>query len=74
MMPVMDGFEFVHHLQDSDLCAETPIVVMTSKTLTETERELLSGRVSKVLSKHECGPDSLVHEIRRVTRSVPPGD
>ena len=66
MMPVMDGFEFVQRLRDSDACSETPIVVMTSKSLTDSERELLSGRVRKVLQKNDHGPESVVHEIRRI--------
>ena len=47
MMPVMDGFEFVQRLRENDERDETPIVVMTSKTLTESERELSVGQSSK---------------------------
>ena len=68
MMPVMDGFEFVQRLRESESLTETPIIVMTSKNLTESERELLTGLVQKILAKHEHGPDSIVHEIRRITR------
>jgi PAS domain S-box-containing protein len=67
MMPVMDGFEFVQRLRESGACTETPIVVTTSKTLTDAERELLSGRVRKVLQKQKHGTDSVIQEIRRIT-------
>jgi CheY-like chemotaxis protein len=74
VMPVMDGFEFVQRLRDSHEGREIPIVVMTSKTLTDSERELLSSSVQRVLQKQEHGPESVVAEIRRMTAASSPED
>ena len=69
-MPGMDGFEIVQRLRQSGACKETPIVVMTSRTLTDAERDLLSGRVRKVLQKQKNGADSVIHEIRRIMHQI----
>jgi len=70
MMPGMDGFEIVQRLRQSGACKETPIVVTTSRTLTDAERDLLSGRVRKVLQKQKNGADSVIHEIRRIMHQI----
>jgi signal transduction histidine kinase/CheY-like chemotaxis protein len=51
MMPHMDGFEFIEHVRDIAALADVPIVVLTAKDLTESERTFLAERTLLVLSK-----------------------
>jgi CheY-like chemotaxis protein len=51
MMPEMDGFEFLERVRGDDELREVPIVVLTAKELTDTERAFLAQRSMLVLSK-----------------------
>jgi signal transduction histidine kinase/CheY-like chemotaxis protein len=51
MMPEMDGFEFLEKVRKRDGFDGLPIVVLTAKDLTESERNFLAERTLLVLSK-----------------------
>jgi signal transduction histidine kinase/CheY-like chemotaxis protein len=51
MMPEMDGFEFLEKIRKRDGFDGLPIVVLTAKDLTESERNFLAERTLLVLSK-----------------------
>ncbi|HTH94945.1 MAG TPA: response regulator [Rhodocyclaceae bacterium] len=63
MMPEMDGFEFLDRLRCRDDTADVPVVVLTAKDLTETERAFLAERTILVLSKSAQPAGSLGHAI-----------
>jgi CheY-like chemotaxis protein len=48
MMPVMDGFDFLLELHARPEWRDVPVVVLTSKDLTEEDRRMLSGRVEQI--------------------------
>ena len=52
MMPEVDGFEFLERIRENDKLADLPIVVLTAKELTDSERTFLAERTILVLSKH----------------------
>ena len=64
LMPEMDGFEFLQNLRTRPEWRDLPVIVLTAKDLTETDRQLLSGRVSQVLQKGAFRTDDLLAEIR----------
>ena len=64
MMPEMDGFEFVSHLQADADNRSIPIVVVTAKDTTAEERQALKGHVQAVLQKGEYSRDGLLTRIR----------
>jgi PAS domain S-box-containing protein len=70
MMPVMDGFEFLARLRSSAEGRRVPVVVLTAKTLTESERKLLDGSVAQVLQKSEQWPDHVLAEIQDILQTV----
>ncbi|MEM1281220.1 MAG: response regulator, partial [Cyanobacteria bacterium P01_H01_bin.152] len=41
IMPGMDGFEFLQHVQESDHLKSIPVIVMTGKEPSEAEQEFL---------------------------------
>ena len=51
MMPEMDGFEFLERMRDDPDLLEVPVVVLTAKELTDSERVFLAERTILVLSK-----------------------
>lgn len=66
MMPEMDGFEFVEEMRRQEAWRHIPIVVVTSKDLTEADRQRLSGQVEKVLQKGAYRAEDLLGMVRQV--------
>jgi CheY-like chemotaxis protein len=68
MMPVMDGFDFLIEKQADARWRDIPVIVLTSKDLSEEEKRVLSGRVEQVFAKdaqsHKDLP-GLVSELAR---------
>ncbi len=51
MMPVMDGFTFLHHLRADETYAPTPVIVATARVLSESERSMLETTAQRVIEK-----------------------
>lgn len=68
MMPQMDGFTFIDEMQRRKIPSPAPIIVLTAKTLTESDRMRLRGAVTQILQKGEHSAAELVDEIRRATQ------
>ena len=66
MMPEMDGFEFVHRLRETEAGREIPIIVLTSKDMTNQENQMLNDFVERVMQKGIYQRDELLDEVRRV--------
>ena len=64
MLPVMNGFDFLVQLRGDERWREVPVVVVTAKDLTETERRFLSGRVQNVLEKGAYTREHLLGMVR----------
>jgi len=66
-MPGLSGFETLSRLKNDPLTSETPVVVVTSQTLTSGEVEDLMGRVRAILSKEGLSQEALLEAIMRAT-------
>jgi len=66
MMPEMDGMQFVAEMRTNEAWQHIPIIVVTAKTLTETDRNRLRGQVERIVQKAEYTPKHLVTEIRNI--------
>ena len=51
MMPEMDGFTFLEQIRKDDELVNVPVVVLTAKELSESERAFLTERTLLVLNK-----------------------
>jgi len=51
MMPVMDGFGFLHALRADPRFRELPVIVATARTLDENERRDLAETAQQVIEK-----------------------
>jgi signal transduction histidine kinase/DNA-binding response OmpR family regulator len=66
LMPVVSGFDVVEALRSDELTRETPIMILTSATLTDSDKRQLSGRVSEILSRDSVGAAEITALLRRV--------
>ena len=51
MMPELDGFGVLDGLKEDERLQDVPVIVVTAKDLTATEKRHLSGRVQGLLQK-----------------------
>ena len=64
MMPEMDGFEFAEEFRLNEEWSDTPIIVVTAKTLTEEDRSRLEGWAEAYYPKGSGSLDHVVAEVR----------
>ena len=73
MMPEMDGFEFAEEFRRNEEWRDTPIIVVTAKTLTEEDRNRLEGWAEAFYPKGSDSLDNVVAEVKhRLKRSQNP--
>jgi signal transduction histidine kinase/CheY-like chemotaxis protein len=65
LMPLVDGFAVIDTLRADPDTATLPIVVLTAKTLTVEERNLLEGRIEFVTSKNAMDLSQLARRLAR---------
>lgn len=70
VMPEMDGFEFLHNLHAHPPWRDIPVVVLTSKDLTEDDRKRLQGGVERVLEKGTLSRHRFLDEVRRLVSTL----
>jgi CheY-like chemotaxis protein len=63
LMPEMDGFGFVRELRKVEAWRTVPVVVVTSKDLTEEDHLQLNGHVRMILEKGAYSRTELLREI-----------
>jgi PAS domain S-box-containing protein len=66
MMPVMDGFEFLRRLRQSEVGRNVPVIVLTAKVLSDDEICELEAASIEVLSKQAADERTIVDEVRSV--------
>ena len=64
LMPEMDGFEFLDELRRRPEWRRIPVVVITSKDLTEADRRRLNGGVARIVQKGTLSFDELLGAVR----------
>jgi CheY-like chemotaxis protein len=67
-MPEVSGFDVVEALKASPDTAGIPIVIVTAKDPTLSEREQLNGHVLDIVDKTEFNHGRFVGEVRRALR------
>jgi signal transduction histidine kinase/DNA-binding response OmpR family regulator len=66
MMPEVTGFDVVEALRADESTRDVPIMVLTATNLTEADKRLLNGRVTKILSRGSVGTSDIVGLLKRV--------
>ena len=65
MMPGMDGFQVLEALKEEEDLARIPVVVITAKELTPSERARLNSQIERLLQKGDFTDEDLLREILR---------
>ncbi|MEO8596375.1 MAG: ATP-binding protein [Candidatus Solibacter sp.] len=73
VMPDLTGFEVLRKLKSGGQSAGIPVVVVTSRVLTSTEREELLSRARDVVSKEKVGLTDFAAVMRRAAGENAPG-
>ena len=68
MMPVMNGFEFLKVIRETEL-STIPILVLTGADLSEEEKKFLSGETLKILEKSDDTFSTIVKEVGNVIKA-----
>lgn len=68
MMPEMSGFEVVERLKEDPATAAIPVLIVTAKILTAEDRQVLNGRVLRIMEKSEFNHGRFINEVRRALR------
>src|SRR5512135_2191918 len=63
MMPEMDGFAVLDALKTDKVLSEVPVIVVTAKELTGSERQRLAGKVKSMLLKGSFDDLDIVDEL-----------
>jgi CheY-like chemotaxis protein len=66
-MPKMNGFEFLTLVKENPKWSWIPVLILTSRDLTQRERESLSGAAHDILQKGTCDAHQLLSLIRQHT-------
>ncbi len=68
MMPLMDGFDFLEALRGAG--RKIPVIVLTAKTLSTAELELLEGRVERIIKKNGLEQERLLGELQQTMAAL----
>jgi len=64
-MPGMNGFDVLDALKSSSATQDIPVVICTSRVLSDQERIQLEGKTAAIISKESYGQGQLADVIRR---------
>jgi CheY-like chemotaxis protein len=70
MMPNVTGFDVVEALRSSPSTQNIPIMVLTAKTLTDSDIRQLNGHVSTILRRGSTGASDLLSLLKQVVAST----
>jgi CheY-like chemotaxis protein len=66
MMPGLSGLDVVKALRAEDATRQIPVIVLTAKDMTDTEKMQLNGHVSAMLSRGSTGAVDLLGQVRHM--------
>jgi signal transduction histidine kinase/DNA-binding response OmpR family regulator len=69
MMPEMDGLEFLSTMRQNPEWQTLPVIAITAKTLTESDKKQLGEQAQRVLEKGDYSKDDLVQQIRDLLKA-----
>ena len=71
VMPEMSGFDVIAQLKADPATMDIPVVVLTSKTLSDEERRVLAPHALRIMSKHALADASAANDLRAALAAAP---
>jgi len=72
LMPVMDGFAFLRELRNQENWRDIPVLVITSKDITQQEKQLLEEKVVRIFQKGAYTREELLDQVSSAIRQFIP--
>jgi signal transduction histidine kinase/DNA-binding response OmpR family regulator len=72
VMPGMSGFDVLGRLKEDPATMDIPVVVLTSKALTDEERRRLAPHAHRILSKQALAEGREIEHLRDILRDAEP--
>jgi len=69
MMPVMNGFEALQELKAKEETKDIPVIIVSSKVLSQEEKILLHSTVKAIIPKQCTSKDAILNKLREVIKS-----
>jgi PAS domain S-box-containing protein len=66
VMPEMDGFEVLKHMKHDAALKDIPVIILTAKSLTEEDAELLKRQAHALLQKDGAWKEGLMATLEKV--------
>lgn len=66
VMPEMDGFEVLEHVKHDAALKDIPVIILTAKSLTEEDAELLKRQAQALLQKDGAWKEGLMATLEKV--------
>jgi CheY-like chemotaxis protein len=70
LMPDLDGFEVLRELRSDPATREIPVIVVTSKSLSEEERQTLDSLGTSVVAKDSVSRESALAAVESAMRTA----
>jgi CheY-like chemotaxis protein len=70
MMPRLDGFGVIEQLQQHPQHSRIPVIVLTAKSLTKDEGQILKQSASLVMKKQGLNEKALIAELQQVLQQI----
>jgi CheY-like chemotaxis protein/nitrogen-specific signal transduction histidine kinase len=70
LMPGMSGFELIARLRTNEATAHTPVIVITSKDVTNEDRNLMRGQIADVIRKGDLLMPDLESRLRETLEEI----
>jgi len=68
LMPPPDGFEVLYRMRQTPVLREVPVIVVTAKELTDSDRKTLNGSVERVIQKGSDAARLVAEVLQAVER------
>jgi len=72
-MPVMDGFEFLEKMKSNKKLIHIPVLVYSSKELTEKEKDKLERNFTIIINKNETRIEELSLKVKSIFHKIAKG-
>lgn len=68
IMPIMNGFETLQKLKENKVTKDIPVIIVSSKVLSQEEKVLLNSATKTIIPKQCTSKDAILNKLREVIK------